>query len=95
MRRCYGVRRGLRSFHPCLQTHHKNLSRNQNEFHTIIHQALRGLCQGGLLGDAEMLLFYAFRDPQNADLQAGTQVLVFYCINFVADETELLVSMDI
>ncbi|KAJ7869347.1 hypothetical protein B0H13DRAFT_1896706 [Mycena leptocephala] len=30
---------------------------NQEEFHTIIHQALRGLCQSGVVGDAEMLLF--------------------------------------
>ncbi|KAJ7243461.1 hypothetical protein C8J57DRAFT_1525569 [Mycena rebaudengoi] len=45
---------------------------NQKEFGTNIEQALRGLCQGGLVGDAEMLLFYAFREPGTGDLLAGT-----------------------
>ncbi|KAJ7198230.1 hypothetical protein C8J57DRAFT_1262466 [Mycena rebaudengoi] len=47
---------------------------NQEEFRTNIHQALRGLCQGGIVGDAEMILFYAFWEPQTGDLLAGTQV---------------------
>ncbi|KAJ6548046.1 hypothetical protein B0H10DRAFT_2195526 [Mycena sp. CBHHK59/15] len=46
---------------------------NQEEFHTNIHQALRGLCQSGIVGDAEMLLFYAFREPETGDLKAGTR----------------------
>ncbi|KAJ7922587.1 hypothetical protein B0H13DRAFT_1865608 [Mycena leptocephala] len=45
---------------------------NQKEFSTNIHLALRSLCQGGLLGDAEMILFYGFRDTKNGDLLAGT-----------------------
>ncbi|KAJ6494976.1 hypothetical protein DFH09DRAFT_1376649 [Mycena vulgaris] len=45
---------------------------NQKEFGSNIHLALRGLCQGGLIGDAEMLLFYAFRDEASGDLLAGT-----------------------
>ncbi|KAJ6557429.1 hypothetical protein B0H10DRAFT_1967092 [Mycena sp. CBHHK59/15] len=47
---------------------------NQEEFRTNIHQALSGLCQGGIVGDAEMMLFYGFRDPETGDLLAGTQV---------------------
>ncbi|KAJ6560602.1 hypothetical protein DFH09DRAFT_1364763 [Mycena vulgaris] len=42
------------------------------QFGSNIHLALRGLCQGGLIGDAEMLLFYAFRDKASGDLLAGT-----------------------
>ncbi|KAJ7933557.1 hypothetical protein B0H13DRAFT_1856059 [Mycena leptocephala] len=49
---------------------------NQKEFSTNIHLALRSLCQGGLLGDAEMILFYGFRDTKNGDLLAGTVVQV-------------------
>ncbi|KAJ7935036.1 hypothetical protein B0H13DRAFT_2477636 [Mycena leptocephala] len=48
--------------------------RNQREFSTSIHLAFRSLCQGGLFGDAEMLLFYGFRDTKNGELLAGTQV---------------------
>ncbi|KAJ7251700.1 hypothetical protein C8J57DRAFT_1238524 [Mycena rebaudengoi] len=55
---------------------------NQEEFGTNIHQALRGLCQGGIVGDAEMILFYAFREPQTGDLLAGTQR------NFGGDELQ-------
>lgn len=47
--------------------------RNKKEFASNIHQALRSLCQDGLLGDAEMVLFYAFRDEDSGDLLAGTQ----------------------
>ncbi|KAJ7913116.1 hypothetical protein B0H13DRAFT_2326645 [Mycena leptocephala] len=45
---------------------------NQEDFSTYIHQALRGLCQSGIIGDAEILLFYAFREPDIGDLKAGT-----------------------
>ncbi|KAJ6586787.1 hypothetical protein B0H10DRAFT_2442657 [Mycena sp. CBHHK59/15] len=55
---------------------------NQEEFHMNIHQALRGLCQSGIVGDAEMLLFYAFREPETGDLKAGTRN------NFGGDELE-------
>ncbi|KAJ6546162.1 hypothetical protein B0H10DRAFT_1969716 [Mycena sp. CBHHK59/15] len=51
----------------------KTMHRNQEEFHTNIHQALRGLCQSGIVGDAEMLLFYAFHEPETGDLKAGTR----------------------
>ncbi|KAJ6617783.1 hypothetical protein B0H10DRAFT_2218332 [Mycena sp. CBHHK59/15] len=47
---------------------------NQEEFRTNIHQALSGLCQGGIVGDAEMMLFYGFWDPETGDILAGTQV---------------------
>ncbi|KAJ7633915.1 hypothetical protein DFH06DRAFT_1336995 [Mycena polygramma] len=49
-----------------------DVAKNQEEFHTNIHQALRSLCQSGIVGDAEMLLFYAFREPECGDLKAGT-----------------------
>ncbi|KAJ7931881.1 hypothetical protein B0H13DRAFT_1857533 [Mycena leptocephala] len=45
---------------------------NQEDFSTYIHQALRGLCQSGIIGDAEILLIYAFREPDIGDLKAGT-----------------------
>ncbi|KAJ6542130.1 hypothetical protein B0H10DRAFT_2203445 [Mycena sp. CBHHK59/15] len=50
---------------------------NQEEFRTNIHQALSGLCQGGIVGDAEMMLFYGFRDPETGDLLAGTVIGFF------------------
>ncbi|KAJ7016367.1 hypothetical protein C8F04DRAFT_1281647 [Mycena alexandri] len=62
-----------------------DIALNQREFDGNILLALRGLCQGGLFGDAEMLLFYAFQNPDNGDLQAGTQVLP-YVSNFGGDE---------
>ncbi|KAJ7131973.1 hypothetical protein C8R46DRAFT_1048492 [Mycena filopes] len=46
---------------------------NQKEFDGNIFLALRGLCEGGLFGDAEMLLLYAFREPDTGDLTAGRQ----------------------
>ncbi|KAJ7022798.1 hypothetical protein C8F04DRAFT_1194151 [Mycena alexandri] len=49
-----------------------DIGKNQREFATNLTLALRDLCQGKLLGDAEMLLFYGFRDS-NGDLIAGTQ----------------------
>ncbi|KAJ7932320.1 hypothetical protein B0H13DRAFT_1857148 [Mycena leptocephala] len=48
-------------------------NRRNQEFSTRIHLALRSLCQGGLFGDAEMLLFYGFRDTKNGEFLAGTQ----------------------
>ncbi|KAJ7893947.1 hypothetical protein B0H14DRAFT_3662062 [Mycena olivaceomarginata] len=45
---------------------------NQKEFSTNIHLALKSLCQGGLIGDAEMILFYGFRNIKNGDLLAGS-----------------------
>ncbi|KAJ7127479.1 hypothetical protein C8R46DRAFT_1237220 [Mycena filopes] len=49
-----------------------DIGMNQAEFNTNIQQALRGLCRGGIVGDAEMVLFYAFRSPKNGDLKAGS-----------------------
>ncbi|KAJ7113875.1 hypothetical protein C8R44DRAFT_740760 [Mycena epipterygia] len=57
-----------------------DITANQAEFSTSIHQALRGLCQGGVVDDAEMVLFYAFRETETGDLLAGTQT------NFGGDE---------
>jgi hypothetical protein len=37
-------------------------TRNQQEFSIYMNLALRDLCQGKVLGDAEMLLFYGFRE---------------------------------
>ncbi|KAJ7922541.1 hypothetical protein B0H13DRAFT_1865723 [Mycena leptocephala] len=48
-----------------------NIRQNQQEFANTMTLALRDLCQGTLLGDAEMMLFYAFRQPDNGDLMAG------------------------
>ncbi|KAK7046324.1 hypothetical protein R3P38DRAFT_2507510 [Favolaschia claudopus] len=45
---------------------------NQKDFVANLHLALHSLCKGGLLGDAEMVLFYGFRDANNGDLVAGT-----------------------
>ncbi|KAJ7126571.1 hypothetical protein C8R43DRAFT_958060 [Mycena crocata] len=50
---------------------------NQTEFPKNLHQALKGLCQGGVVGDAEMLLLYAFHTPGTGDLMAGTHVFMF------------------
>ncbi|KAJ7764240.1 hypothetical protein B0H16DRAFT_1883519, partial [Mycena metata] len=44
---------------------------NQKEFDKNMQLALRSLCQDGILGDAEMVLFYGFRSPNNGDLQVG------------------------
>ncbi|KAJ6534867.1 hypothetical protein B0H19DRAFT_1080285 [Mycena capillaripes] len=49
-----------------------NIQQNQQEFAPTMTAALRDLCQGKLFGDAEMLLFYAFRQPDTGDLLAGT-----------------------
>jgi hypothetical protein len=47
-------------------------TRNQQEFSAYMKLALRDLCQGKFLGDAEMLLFYGFREPSTGDLSTGT-----------------------
>ncbi|KAJ7231785.1 hypothetical protein C8J57DRAFT_1250915 [Mycena rebaudengoi] len=49
-----------------------NIQQNQQEFAPTMTAALRDLCQGKLFGDAEMLLFYVFRQPDTGDLLAGT-----------------------
>ncbi|KAJ7911787.1 hypothetical protein B0H13DRAFT_1875408 [Mycena leptocephala] len=49
-----------------------NIIRNQHEFVETMSLALRDLCQGGLLGDSEMVLWYAFREAGNEDLMAGS-----------------------
>ncbi|KAJ7788901.1 hypothetical protein B0H14DRAFT_3892183 [Mycena olivaceomarginata] len=36
-----------------------------------MHRALAELCQGGLLGDAEVLMFYTWRDSRS-DIATGT-----------------------
>ncbi|KAJ7743255.1 hypothetical protein DFH07DRAFT_777467 [Mycena maculata] len=50
-----------------------DVAKNQEEFPSYINLALRDLCQGKVLGDAEMLLFYAFREPTGGDLMTGTR----------------------
>ncbi|KAJ7606762.1 hypothetical protein DFH06DRAFT_1149846 [Mycena polygramma] len=49
-----------------------DVAKNQEEFASCIILALRDLCQGKMLGDAEMLLFYGFREPAGGDLMTGT-----------------------
>ncbi|KAJ6628445.1 hypothetical protein B0H10DRAFT_2209727 [Mycena sp. CBHHK59/15] len=49
-----------------------DVGRNQKEVPTNLSLALRDLCQGRLFGDAEMVLFYAFREPNGGYLLAGT-----------------------
>ncbi|KAK6969207.1 hypothetical protein R3P38DRAFT_3146975 [Favolaschia claudopus] len=49
-----------------------NIQQNQQEFPETISLALQDLCQGGLLGDAEIVLFYGFRDSQNHELISGS-----------------------
>ncbi|KAJ7894770.1 hypothetical protein B0H13DRAFT_1885854 [Mycena leptocephala] len=49
-----------------------SIPQNQDEFAAYINLALRDLCQGKILGDAEMLLFYALRKPSSGDLRSGT-----------------------
>ncbi|KAJ7465833.1 hypothetical protein B0H11DRAFT_2049476 [Mycena galericulata] len=48
-----------------------NIEQNQKDFCLGMQSALGDLCQGGLLGDAEVLMFYAFRDAKG-DLDTGT-----------------------
>ncbi|KAJ6496906.1 hypothetical protein DFH09DRAFT_1447719 [Mycena vulgaris] len=49
-----------------------DMASNQAEFGRKMHAALTDLSQGGLLGDAELLLFYGFRNPTSGDLDIGT-----------------------
>ncbi|KAJ7688001.1 hypothetical protein B0H17DRAFT_1135846 [Mycena rosella] len=49
-----------------------DVSQTQEEFAPNIQLALRNLCQGRFLGDAEMVMFYAFRESDSGDLVAGT-----------------------
>ncbi|KAK7045237.1 hypothetical protein R3P38DRAFT_2508308 [Favolaschia claudopus] len=49
-----------------------NIQRNQQEFPETITLALQDLCRGGLVGDAEMVLFYGFRDSEGRDLISGS-----------------------
>ncbi|KAJ7806360.1 hypothetical protein B0H13DRAFT_1929634 [Mycena leptocephala] len=41
-------------------------------FQHIHSPGVASLCQSGIIGDAEILLFYAFREPDIGDLKAGT-----------------------
>ncbi|KAK6977780.1 hypothetical protein R3P38DRAFT_2581088 [Favolaschia claudopus] len=52
-----------------------DIHRNQTDFKESMHTALATLCQGGLLGDAELLLFYGWRDLKG-DISTGAYV---YC----------------
>ncbi|KAJ6471172.1 hypothetical protein DFH09DRAFT_1373387 [Mycena vulgaris] len=49
-----------------------DIEKNQTEFVKKMHGSLTNFCQGGLLGDTELLLFYAFREPASGDLAIGT-----------------------
>ncbi|KAJ7716447.1 hypothetical protein B0H16DRAFT_1476741 [Mycena metata] len=44
---------------------------NQREFDGNFLLVLGGLCQGGLFGNTEMVLFYTFRNPENATTYGG------------------------
>ncbi|KAJ7857941.1 hypothetical protein B0H14DRAFT_3637466 [Mycena olivaceomarginata] len=48
-----------------------DIEKNQKEFRLKMHQALTDLAQGGLIGDAELLLFYGFRKPASGELDIG------------------------
>ncbi|KAK7006977.1 hypothetical protein R3P38DRAFT_2728184, partial [Favolaschia claudopus] len=47
-----------------------DIHRNQTDFKESMHTALATLCQCGLLGDAELLLFYGWRDLKG-DISTG------------------------
>ncbi|KAJ7939443.1 hypothetical protein B0H13DRAFT_1850736 [Mycena leptocephala] len=49
-----------------------DVTKNQEEFLMYIRSALRHLCEGKILGDAEMVLIYAFHESGTGDLIAGT-----------------------
>ncbi|KAK6974769.1 hypothetical protein R3P38DRAFT_2811631 [Favolaschia claudopus] len=51
-----------------------DIHRNQTDFKESMHTALATLCQGGLLGDAELLLFYGWRDLKG-DISTGASRL--------------------
>ncbi|KAJ7069030.1 hypothetical protein B0H15DRAFT_957958 [Mycena belliarum] len=45
-----------------------DIENNQAEFAQKMHGTMKDFCQGGLLGDTELVLFYAFRKPSSGDL---------------------------
>ncbi|KAJ7251019.1 hypothetical protein C8J57DRAFT_1666893 [Mycena rebaudengoi] len=65
--------------------------RNQTEFVPEMHAALSALCRNGILGNAELLMFYGFRSPTNGDLLTGTihGHSSHNRINFGGDRSEL------
>ncbi|KAJ6590273.1 hypothetical protein B0H10DRAFT_2233653 [Mycena sp. CBHHK59/15] len=54
------------------ETDAADVAKNQAAFAANISLALNDLCQGRILGAAEMVLFYGFRDPEDGDLLAGS-----------------------
>ncbi|KAJ7256378.1 hypothetical protein C8J57DRAFT_1517546 [Mycena rebaudengoi] len=48
-----------------------DVRKNQQEFSAYMNLVLRDLCQGKVLGDMEMLLFYGFCEPSTGDLSTG------------------------
>ncbi|KAJ7236501.1 hypothetical protein C8J57DRAFT_1530053 [Mycena rebaudengoi] len=49
-----------------------DVERNQTEFRIGVHSALTDLCRGGLIGNAEIIMFYGFRNPSSGDLNVGS-----------------------
>ncbi|KAJ6474800.1 hypothetical protein C8R45DRAFT_1102950 [Mycena sanguinolenta] len=49
-----------------------DVAKNQQEFGGYMNLGLRDLCQGKILGDSEMLLFYGYREASTGDLCTGT-----------------------
>ncbi|KAJ7443176.1 hypothetical protein B0H11DRAFT_2204253 [Mycena galericulata] len=49
-----------------------DIDRNQKEFSVKMHSALTDLSRSGLIGNAEFVLFYAFREQSSGDLDIGT-----------------------
>ncbi|KAJ7303457.1 hypothetical protein DFH08DRAFT_825914 [Mycena albidolilacea] len=49
-----------------------DVEKNPAEFTDVLSLSLQHLCQSNLLGDAEMVLFYAFCEPNHGDIRAGT-----------------------
>ncbi|KAJ7235333.1 hypothetical protein C8J57DRAFT_1572036 [Mycena rebaudengoi] len=68
-----------------------DVAKNQTEFVPEMHAALSALCRNGMLGDAELLMFYGFRSPTNGDLLTGTihGHSSHNRINFGGDRSEL------
>ena len=50
--------------------------------------ALQDLCQGGLLGDAEMVVWYGFREAEGNDLVAGRYIFWFIFLVALSDSTQ-------
>lgn len=66
----------LYHFFRCLVfSNHLNLNSNQKAFVAHMIDALRFLCQSGRLGNAEMMVWYGFRD-ENGALKSGEYVAV-------------------